>query len=132
MKRVLILISFFISLTILGCRQGKAQENYVNVSPEKMQKLLLKTDKAQIIDVRTPEEYQAGHLMHAINIDFYSKSFSEDIKKLDVEKPVFIYCKSGRRSRSSTEQFKAAGFDKIYNLEGGYLGWIEQGHKISD
>lgn len=80
------------------------------------------TDKV-LIDVRTPEEFAAGHLPNALNIDVKSDDFNEKIKELDKDKTYYIYCKTGVRSTQAVEQFKAAGFEHLINLKDGYTAY---------
>lgn len=78
----------------------------------------------QLIDVRTAGEYQEGHIANAVNIDFYQEqSFEEAFGKMDKSKPVYLYCRSGKRSRNAAQKLAALGFGEIYDLEGGYLAW---------
>ncbi len=84
---------------------------------------LKSTSNPQLIDVRKPEEFAAGKLEGAINLNFYDKDFNEQIAKLDKDRPVFIYCKSGGRSGKSTKIMSKMGFKEVYDLEGGYDGW---------
>ena len=79
----------------------------------------------QIIDVRTPVEFSEAHIKNAINIDYFSKSFSETISKLDKQKTILVYCAAGGRSTSACSDFKKLGFKKVYNLIGGYDDWKE-------
>lgn len=79
----------------------------------------------QLVDVRTAREYRRGHLGNALNIDFYSKSrFETAFNKLDKSKPVYLYCRSGHRSRKAAMKLIAMGFNKIYDLEGGLNNWL--------
>ena len=58
-----------------------------------------------LIDVRTSEEYKEGHIEGAINIDFYQENvFNSYFKKIDNTKPVYIYCRSGNRSRKTSNK----------------------------
>ncbi len=79
--------------------------------------------KIQLIDVRTPQEFNSGHIEGAKNIDFYSKTFNVEFSKLEKEQPVYLYCKSGNRSRLAGNKLMDLGFKQIYDLEGGYLNW---------
>lgn len=76
-----------------------------------------------IVDVRTPEEFSLGAVPNAINISVTSISFPFEISKLDKEKPVMVYCKSGPRSARAALAMKALGFSTIYELDGGYRAW---------
>ncbi len=80
-----------------------------------------------LFDIRTMEEYNLGHLKGSINIDFYEeKLFNKFFKKVNKTKPIYIYCRSGNRSKKSSEKLKDLGFLKIYDLEGGYKNWIQK------
>ncbi len=77
-----------------------------------------------ILDVRTPEEFQAGHIPGAINIDWKNQEeFKTKIKALAKDKTLMVYCHSGHRSGLATQYLKAQGYEKIYNLETGIMGW---------
>jgi len=80
-----------------------------------------------IIDIRTPEEFNEGHIENAINIDFYSETFKEDLDKLDKNKTYFIYCRSGNRSGRAMPIMKDLGFKEVYNLSVGIKEWIAEG-----
>lgn len=80
-----------------------------------------------LIDVRTPEEYAAGHLPGAINIDWLADGFLDQAKAaLDPGRPLLVYCRTGRRSAEAAGRLSAAGFP-VGNLLGGYVGWTESG-----
>lgn len=76
-----------------------------------------------IIDVRTPAEFWEGHIDNAINIDFKSNSFINEISKLDKSKTYLIYCRSGNRSSKAATIMDSLGFKKTIDLEGGFLRW---------
>ena len=77
----------------------------------------------QIIDVRTPTEYQEGHIDNALNVDFKSADFIKKISKFDRNKTLLIYCRSGNRSGRASKIMDSLGFTKIYDLEGGFMNW---------
>ncbi len=79
------------------------------------------TQSPVLLDVRTPEEFNAGHIQSAINIDFQNQSFLSDIKNLDNSKTYFVYCRSGNRSGKAISIMKENGFKNIYELQGGIL-----------
>ena len=82
--------------------------------------------RIQLIDVRTPEEYEAGHIEKAINVDFLADDFETAIQKVKMNRPVFIYCRSGGRSGQAAQVMSKLGFKKVYDLKGGYLEWSGQ------
>ncbi len=80
--------------------------------------------KVQLIDVRTPMEFQSGHIKKAKNIDYYNKSkFYSEIEKLNKDSPVYLYCRSGVRSYNAAKKLDKLGFTEIYDLKGGFLSW---------
>ena len=83
-----------------------------------------------IIDVRTPEEFNDGHIENAILIDFYSEDFKDEIAQLDREKTYFVYCRSGNRSGQTIDILSELGFQEVYHLSAGIREWIEQGFPI--
>ncbi len=88
--------------------------------------------KFVILDVRTREEYGAGHIQDSINIDYKSSNFKEEIIKLDKEKIYLTYCRSGRRSAKSGEIMKELGFENIYMIDGGIVSWNKAGLPIKE
>lgn len=78
---------------------------------------------AEVIDVRTPGEYDAGHLPGAKLIDVSGTNFATEIEKLDKSQPYAIYCRSGNRSRAAQKAMREAGFEKVVGLEGGIGAW---------
>lgn len=76
-----------------------------------------------LIDVRTAQEYNEGHLPDAINIDVNSPDFEKEIKKLDPKKNYYLYCRSGKRSTAATEKMELAGFKNVANLKDGYINY---------
>lgn len=74
-----------------------------------------------IVDVRTPEEYKISRINNSININFYDEKFINMFKKIDYDKHVLIYCRSGRRSLEAVKILSDEGFGKIYDLKGGIL-----------
>lgn len=77
------------------------------------------TPDAVLVDVRTPAEFDASHIQGAINIDFENVNFQSEVKKLDVSKTYFVYCRSGNRSSQSVVIMKNNGIKNIYDLQGG-------------
>lgn len=119
-----LLLTLLLSFIILGCKSQNDKNDYkIGVSEFKQGTEL---NEIQLIDVRTPKEYKEGHIGNAENIDFLANDFTEKIKTLDKSKPVYIYCKSGNRSGKATKALYDAGFNTIYDLEGGILAWEKE------
>ncbi|WP_298534952.1 rhodanese-like domain-containing protein [uncultured Algibacter sp.] len=117
---------FFFCLTFIifffNCNYKLQNEGLTHVSPKEF-KSLIDNKQVQLIDVRKPAEYAQGHIRNAANIDYFSEDFIDSIGNLNIKKPVFIYCRSGKRSEKSIKFFKEVGFVEIYNLQGGLLNW---------
>jgi rhodanese-related sulfurtransferase len=85
------------------------------------------TSGAQIIDVRTPEEFSTGYIIGAVNIDWNNDNFDRRITKVDKNKPTFVYCRSGRRSADAAKVMRDMGFKEVYELSGGIQSWESAG-----
>jgi len=78
-----------------------------------------------IIDVRTPEEYAGGHIEKAINLDYYSETFADELDQLDKEKTYLIYSRTDQRSGEALDMMAELGFREVYNMLGGIERWEE-------
>ncbi len=126
MKRISFVVFLSLLVNLASCQgtgNGKAGNIIHTVSVTDFEKKLLSAPVAQLIDVRTPKEYQEGHLKNAVNIDIHSDDFADRVSKLHKTKPVMVYCRSGGRSSSAAGKMKEMGFKEIYNLDGGITDW---------
>lgn len=84
---------------------------------------LLEGNGVALVDVRTAKEFAEGHIAGAVNMDFFSSSFLDEVKAAyPVDKPLAVYCRSGKRSAGAARLLSSAGY-KIYNLKGGFMAW---------
>ena len=105
-----------------------AGEEPAPVKIEQAEKQL--ADGAQLLDVRTPEEWKEGHLEKAKLVTLSKEGFVEKAKaELDPKKPVLVYCKSGGRSAKAAKQLREAGFT-VYDLDGGITAWQKAGKPV--
>lgn len=120
----------FIAMSFLGSIFGAcAQTDFDNVDVTRFEELLSQ-EETQLLDVRTLYEYEEAHIKGTILIDANHPDFiDEAVARLDKDKPVAVYCRSGRRSAMAAQQLFEKGF-KVYNLNGGILDWIEQGKPV--
>jgi len=122
-----LIIGAAILLLILASYSGQETttiaQTIENVSAVDAYELMQSNADIIIIDVRTPDEFNMGHLENAINIDFYSDTFEQDIDKLDKDKAYLIYCRSGKRSGKSHVIMDGLNFSEVYNVKGGMLSW---------
>ncbi len=82
---------------------------------------------AQLVDVRTPEEFSKGHIEGAVNIDWLADGFMNEALKLDKTKQVLLYCAGGGRSEEALNAMTKAGYAQAHDLLGGYNGWKKLG-----
>ncbi len=101
---------------------NKTNENTVLLSPEDFKEHISKK-KVYLVDVRTPREFKISHIKGAKNINFNSGSFASEFDKLNKNKPLYIYCRTGSRSRHASNKLSEMGFTEIYDLKGGYVRW---------
>ena len=119
MKKTLIL---FLALSAFTSCESQTKEESKKVDVATFKKGI-RLQNIQLIDVRTPKEYEQGHIEGATLIDFFADNFKEKLKKLDREKPVYIYCRSGGRSGKASKMLVDLGFKEIYDLAGGFLAY---------
>jgi len=99
-----------------------------DVNTENFHQLIEKGDGI-IIDVRTSQEFNSGHIIDATNIDFYSDDFTDKLKIVRKDVPIYVYCRSGGRSSSAADKMEKLGFTKVYNMIGGIGSWQSEGYE---
>jgi rhodanese-related sulfurtransferase len=121
MKKVIALLASV--LLLAGCSSSSSA---VDLSVSEFSS---KVAEAGIItlDVRTPGEFNEGHIEGAKLIDFQSGNFESEIATLDKSKTYAVYCRSGSRSGQAVKIMSDAGFTNIYNLDGGVIDWASAG-----
>jgi rhodanese-related sulfurtransferase len=134
-KRKLVLIVFAL-LIYNSCSQNPTSDPatpiHKNVDANEAYQLIQENKDNEdfaIIDVRTPSEYDEGHIKNAININYYADDFRTQIDEFDTSKIYLIYCKMGGRSASALEIMAELGFQEVYNLSSGIIGWKAEGYQ---
>lgn len=122
------LILFVFSMLFLSCQVNG--QNVERIGPEEFEKVLNDLSDPQLIDVRTPDEYEMGHLSGAKLIDFREKDFKTKMSTLDKTRPVLVYCAVGGRSGKAADMLKEMGFSQVYDLEGGINAWSGTGKEV--
>jgi len=113
-------------LTLLGLATACSQQGYENADVNGFATRIASPDVV-VLDVRTAEEFDEGHLQDALNIDVKQEGFVEKAKSaLPADKTIAVYCRSGRRSANAAAMLSKEGF-KVVNLEGGITAWKEAG-----
>ncbi len=111
-----------LSLLVFSCK-SEAQKTHLSV--QEFEKAIRQKD-IQVLDVRTPGEYQSGHLPNAFLADWTNRrEFTERVAALDKSKPVYVYCLSGGRSDAATNWLNKNGF-AAQSLSGGINAWKKE------
>ncbi len=126
---LLTLLAFF---AFTGISLAQSADSATVVSVETFEKMSKKKKKTVILDVRTPQEVAEGHLAGAKNIDVQDELFQQNIEQLDKNKTYLLYCRSGKRTAVAGAKMKAAGFKKVYMLDGGITSWKEKGKPVTN
>lgn len=119
----IILITAFI---VASCN-GQADKKIEVLAPKNFSEKITLTTNAQILDVRTPEEFSEEHIDNAANVNWKDSDFETKALEYDKSKPVFVYCLSGGRSKKAAEKLNELGFATVYELEGGIMKWNSEG-----
>lgn len=126
MKKILLFLSLVIALGFNSCKDNSENKQITVISPEEVYEAVTNSDR-QLIDVRTTEEFAEGHVANSKNICVTEDDFKEKASKLNKNEPVYVYCKSGKRSAKAAQILKEMGFTEIYDMDGGILNWEKQG-----
>lgn len=127
--RKLLLLVALLPFMLVACTSNDKSETTngeaisERLDAKSFHKMLSENPKAQLVDVRTSEEYNSGHIQNAQNINIYDSNFDKEISKLNKSEPVFLYCRSGGRSSSAASKLVSLGFTEIYDLQGGVTAW---------
>lgn len=111
-------ILFFLLLVNLGCGQTNSEHitDFLERTPESI----------LLVDVRTPQEYNAGHLKNAQNMNWFDADFADKFSTIEKDKTIYVYCKVGGRSAKAQEKLLSLGYKNVINLEGGYDAVLEK------
>jgi rhodanese-related sulfurtransferase len=95
-----------------------------NLDAESFQKKISDDIDAILLDVRTPMEHQMERIPNSFLIDINNAMFIQEVERLDRKKNYYVYCRSGNRSFIAGNYMLRAGFEKVYNLQPGIIGWL--------
>lgn len=95
-----------------------------NVTPDEAQKLIEARKDLVVLDVRTPEEYEMGHIAGARNLSFIDREFADQLKQYE-GKPVLVHCAAGSRSAKAVKEMIGDKFPEIYHMNGGMKAWVD-------
>ncbi len=119
--------AYFLNKPGTGTKAAETGTNLKSLNPDQFYSEL-SSGKYTLLDIRTQEEYAAGHLNNAKLVDYYkTKEFSNYLKSLDKNGNYLIYCRSGNRSKEALKLMKDMGFSNAAELDGGYQAWVDKG-----
>ena len=113
--------TFFIALIFTSC--NGLSPAVKNLEVNAFEKGITQPN-AQLVDVRTPEEFKEKHIAGALNINVDGADFNKQLGALDKKKPLYLYCLMGSRSKRAANIAAKEGFGNINNLEKGINGWM--------
>ena len=140
---VALMLGFSVSLAFAGMQGGKAEDRPVlkqmiasaksqitEVSVGEARRLLNTSDNIVLVDVRTLQEFQGGHLLGAIHLDRGKLEFLAERKLRNKTQPILVYCKSGARGALATLTLGKMGYSNVKNIAGAYLAWKKAGYQV--
>lgn len=126
--RILGMISVLVlTMSTVAC----GQTGYKNLSSTEVKKMI---DKGQVtvVDVRTPGEWNAGHINGATHIDINRPDFVKKVTELQAKKkPIVVYCAAGGRSAKAAGMLSGSGITNVINMTGGFSEWEQKGFPIA-
>ena len=123
----MIRVVFFSLLLINSCQIFESTE--INLISD-TQFIEIQNTEHILVDVRTIEEYESGHIQDAVNFDFYSESFQKEILSIDKRSSIILYCRTQNRSIKTANYLKENGYKEITVIEGGITSWVKNGNDL--
>jgi phage shock protein E len=119
MKNLFLYFTIMLVLTLFSCTQP-LQKEHTDLTAHETKTMLETKNEIVILDVRTPAEFEQGHLKGAINLDYNDSGFEKEISRLDTSKTYLLYCASGNRSGKATRRMLDLNFTDVYNSTAGF------------
>lgn len=121
----IMLAGLFLMTALSGC-QGQTdndEQAFTRLDNQAFAEAIQENPDAVVLDVRTLQEFEEGHIPGAVRIDYLQDDFAARVAELDKDKPYYLYCRSGNRSAKAAQLMVAQGFDEVYELKTGFSGW---------
>lgn len=128
MIKKITMVFFFLIMSLASCQEKKDQ-NGIDLNVTEFEKHISEED-AYLLDVRTPDEVSKGKIEGAAVLDIMGSEFKEKYSSLPKDKTLYIYCRSGNRSRKAVKFLKENGYNSVYHLDGGIKAWVNANKKI--
>lgn len=119
------------ALLLLALLAGCAQADWKETTGQELVQRQAAGETVLVVDVRSPDEFAAGHVPGAINLPVEALTGSEPALRDWKHKPVVLYCKSGRRAGLAAAVLEKQGFGRLEHLTGDIGGWQAQGRPLA-
>ena len=109
--------------------RDRAAEPVKKIDVEEFDRMRTGKD-AVVLDVRTPEEFAAGHVPGAVNLPVNEPEFGKKLAGLDKDKTYLVHCARGGRSATATKQMTGLGLKGLFDFSGGFVAWEKAGKPV--
>jgi len=133
MKRITISVLLILLIVAFGNLAPAQEATGQSVSPRQFKALLDRhrgDPDVVLLDIRTPKEFEDAHIQGAVLLDYYSSDYVDRLKALERDKTYLIYCRSGNRTGKSLAIFDKLGFQRVFNLNTGLIGWAREKYPL--
>lgn len=124
------LFSLIVTLALFNFFSLAYAADAKNISVDEAARLIKSDTNVVVLDIRTPREFEAGHIKGATNINFNDKEFAKRIATLDKNKTYIIHCQGGGRSGRACEQIKTLYFKNMLHMNQGFGAWEKSGKAV--
>jgi len=121
---------FLISVMVILFTGVLSAQQIKPVSSQSVSELVNKNSKIVLLDVRTPLEFQQGHLKGAVNIDARHPEVTKQLDQLDRNASYVVYCRTSNRSGVVGDYLVKKGFKDVSQMMDGYTGWLQNGLSV--
>ncbi|WKN44118.1 rhodanese-like domain-containing protein [Tunicatimonas pelagia] len=129
MKTPARIVVYLLWIIVLPSVESCAQSEVPLIEADALQKLVQEDNSVVVLDTRSPEEYQSGHLENARFVNYATFQLS-DVQDIPLDSLVVVYCLSGGRSGRVAQQLLKAGYQDVKNLNGGIRSWQTAGFNV--
>lgn len=122
---IVLLVTAFLAYNFFS-NSNRSMKQSMNISPSEFREMI-QNDPGVVIDVRTDDEYQSGHLAMAnYQLNVMDGEFESKLDSLSKDKTYYLYCRTGNRSGQAARLMKKNGFENVYNI-GGFGDLADEG-----
>ena len=115
-------VMLFVTIIITEIRFQN--RGFPDVGPQDAVRII--NNGAAVVDVRSADQFAAGHLLNALNVPAGEISEASESLKKYRDKPIVVYCQSGMQSGQAAQALKSAGFEQVVRLKGGLHNWMQE------